>query len=138
MGIAHAVSTRATCNKRQVGCVLVVDRRIIATGYNGSLPGQPHCNDVGCELNPAGKCTRTVHAELNALLQCAMHGVASKGAVAYVTAIPCAECCKALIQAGIIRIVCEASRMCTSIEKVMTARDIAGSSGVPLTIREVG
>ena len=104
--IAREVSTRATCDRRHVGCVLVRDKCILATGYNGSLRGLPHCNEpgVGCFMED-GHCTRTVHAEANAIAQAARNGVRLDGATAYVTAFPCWPCFKLLVQAGIARIV---------------------------------
>jgi dCMP deaminase len=102
--IAELAALRSTCPRRQVGAVLVRDQRIIATGYNGSLRGQPHCTEVGC-LMVGGHCRRTVHAEMNALLQCAFHGAASRGSTLYTTAFPCLECAKALVQAGVERVV---------------------------------
>ena len=105
LDIASVVSQRSTCNRKQVGCVLVRDNRILATGYGGSIAGQPHCLDVGCDIDPkTGGCIRTVHAEVNAILQCAKHGVSTQDATAYVTLSPCSACFKALANAGIKRI----------------------------------
>lgn len=95
------VATRATCDRLHVGCVLVKDRRILATGYNGSVVGEPHCDDVGHEV-VAGHCQRTVHAESNAIAQAARHGISVDGATAYVTHQPCPNCDKLLRNAGII------------------------------------
>ncbi len=102
--MAMLVSERATCPRMHVGCVLVRDKQILATGYNGSLPGQPHCYDVGCMIED-GHCIRTIHAEMNAIIQCALHGVTTEGATAYVTNMPCTNCTKALIGAGIKEVV---------------------------------
>ncbi len=102
--MAMLVSERATCPRMHVGAVLVRDKRILATGYNGSLPGQPHCYDVGCMIED-GHCIRTIHAEMNAIIQCAIHGVSTEGATAYVTNMPCTNCTKALIGAGIKEVV---------------------------------
>ncbi len=102
--MAELVATRSTCLRLQVGAVLVRQERVIATGYNGSLRGQPHCAEVGC-LMVNGHCRRTVHAELNALLQCAFHGSASSGTVLFSTTFPCLDCAKALVQAGVRRVV---------------------------------
>ena len=104
LGLAREVSTRATCDRSKVGCVLVVGRDIVATGYNGSLSGAPHCDDVGHRM-VEGKCTRTVHAEANAIARAAKRGTATDGATAYVTRLPCEVCCKLLISAGVKRIV---------------------------------
>ncbi|WP_372588403.1 deoxycytidylate deaminase [Priestia megaterium] len=98
------VATRSTCDRLSVGCLLVKDNRIIATGYNGSISGAPHCDDVGHLMYENG-CKRTVHAEMNALLQCAKYGVSANGATAYCNHFPCPDCMKSLNQAGIKRIV---------------------------------
>ncbi len=102
--LAMLVSERATCPRMHCGCVLVKDKRILATGYNGSLPGQPHCEDEGC-LIVNNHCVRTIHAEMNALMQCSVHGISTLGASAYVTNLPCTNCAKSLIAAGIKEIV---------------------------------
>jgi dCMP deaminase len=99
--IAREVSTRATCSRRSVGCVLVRDKKILATGYNGSIRGLAHCTDVGC-LMEEGHCVRTVHAEANAIIQAAQ---SLEGATAYVTSLPCWSCFRMLAQARITRIV---------------------------------
>ncbi|HPN38249.1 MAG TPA: cytidine/deoxycytidylate deaminase family protein [Melioribacteraceae bacterium] len=102
--LAMLVSERATCPRMHCGCVLVKDKRILSTGYNGSIPGDGHCEDDGCIIEDH-HCIRTIHAEMNALLQCSIHGVSTKGATAYVTNMPCTNCAKALIAAGIVEIV---------------------------------
>ena len=102
--IAATVSGRSTCLRRSVGAVLVRDRRILATGYNGSPEGLPHCTDVGC-LIIDGHCVRTLHAEQNALLQAAAHGVSTEGSTIYVTSEPCLQCTKMLLNARVRRIV---------------------------------
>lgn len=102
--MARLAAARATCPRRRVGCVLVRDNRLIATGYNGAVRGAPHCDDVGC-LMADGHCVRTVHAELNALLQCAVTGVSSAGSTLYCTDFPCVACAKALVQAGIEKVI---------------------------------
>ena len=102
--ITTAVANRATCPRLKVGCTLVKDKRIIATGYNGSPSGAPHCTEVGCEMRDRS-CVRTIHAEQNAINQCAKYGVDTNGCTAYVTHQPCLNCTKTLIQAGVKRIV---------------------------------
>jgi dCMP deaminase len=102
--LAMLASERSTCPRMHCGCVLVKDRFVLATGYNGSLPGHPHCEDVGC-LVVDNHCVRTNHAEVNALVQAAIHGINTKGATAYITNMSCTTCAKALIAAGIIRVV---------------------------------
>ena len=113
MQIAHLVATRATCPRRQVGAVIVRDRRILATGYNGAPKGLSHCPPegdkhewpLGCMR--AGHCIRSLHAEQNALLQAAMIGVPCEGATFYVTCQPCNSCAKMIINAGITRVIYE-------------------------------
>ena len=102
--LAMLASERATCPRLHCGCILVKDRFVLATGYNGSLPGQPHCEDVGC-LIVDNHCVRTNHAEINALVQATTHGVNIKGSTAYITNMSCTTCAKALIAAGINRVV---------------------------------
>ena len=104
MKIAFAVSERSTCDRAFVGCVLVLDKRILTTGFNGSPAGQPHCDEVG-HLLVEGHCVRTIHAEQNAIIQAALHGVSTRGCTCYVTHFPCINCTKALINAGIHRLV---------------------------------
>ena len=103
MEIAEKVSERATCDRLRVGCILVKDKRIICSGYNGSLPKQNHCDDVG-HLMIDGHCLRTCHAEVGCLYQAAKFGISTDGAVAYVNWHPCFECLKALIMSGIKKI----------------------------------
>ena len=93
MDMARMVATRATCDRKQVGAVIVRDRRTIASGYNGSVSGDVHCEDHGCKVVD-GHCIRTVHAESNAILQCAKFGVSTDGATLYVTHFPCLQCTK--------------------------------------------
>jgi len=102
--LAMLASERATCPRMHCGCVLVKNKDVIATGYNGSIPGDLHCEDVGC-LVMDNHCVRTVHAEMNAVVQAAKRGHAVEGATAYVTNMPCTTCAKALITAGIKRVV---------------------------------
>lgn len=102
--VAMLVSERATCPRMHCGCVLVRDKRILATGYNGSIPGADHCEDVGCMIVD-NHCVRTIHAEMNAILQCSIHGISTEGASAYVTNMPCTNCAKALIGAGIKEVI---------------------------------
>lgn len=102
--LAMLASERSTCPRMHCGCVLVKDRFVLATGYNGSIPGLPHCEDVGC-LIVENHCVRTNHAEINSLVQAATHGVSIKGATAYITNMSCTTCAKALIAAGIVRVV---------------------------------
>lgn len=104
--LASVVAKRSTCNRKKVGCVLTRDNRILATGYAGSIRGQPHCTDVGCDIDPTTSgCVRSVHAEMNALAQAASHGVSTNGATAYITMSPCLWCFKTLVNSGIARFV---------------------------------
>lgn len=100
MAQSHLLALRSTCTRLMVGATIVRDKRIIAGGYNGSVSGSMHCIDDGCYVID-GHCVRTVHAEANALLQCAKFGVPTEGADVYVTHFPCLQCCKQLIQSGI-------------------------------------
>ncbi|TDT62384.1 deoxycytidylate deaminase [Fonticella tunisiensis] len=104
MQLAEMVATRGTCDRANVGAVIVnSDNRIVATGYNGSISGNPHCDEVGHTMRD-GHCIATIHAEINALLYCAKEGIAVKNCTIYVTHFPCLNCTKALIQAGIKRL----------------------------------
>lgn len=97
------LALRSTCTRLEVGATLVKDKRVIAGGYNGSVSGDDHCIDEGCYVVD-GHCIRTIHAEMNALLQCAKLGVSTDGAEIYVTHFPCLHCTKAILQAGIQKI----------------------------------
>ena len=99
--LAHMVALRGTCDRAYVGCVLVNgENRIISTGYNGSIKGNPHCDEVGHTMRD-GHCIATIHAEMNALLYCAKEGIPVKNSICYVTHFPCLNWTKSLIQAGI-------------------------------------
>lgn len=104
MNIAEVVASRSTCPRKFVGSVIVRDKTILSTGYNGSIRGLPHCTDVGCMMEN-GHCVATVHAEANAVVQAAKNGVTIAGASIYVTASPCWNCFKIIANAGITRIV---------------------------------
>ena len=112
--ITHLVATRSTCLRRQVGALLVKERNILSTGYNGTPSGISHCEQVGCLRErlkvPSGErheLCRGLHAEQNAIIQAARHGVNIDGATLYCTTMPCVICTKMLINAGIQRIVFE-------------------------------
>ena len=102
--LAMLASERATCPRMHCGCVLVKNKNVISTGYNGSIPGDEHCEDAGCMMVD-NHCVRTVHAEMNALVQAARRGNAVDGASAYVTNMPCTTCAKSLVTAGVKRVV---------------------------------
>jgi dCMP deaminase len=104
MAIAQEVATRSTCDRKHVGAVIVRDKMILTTGYNGSIRGLAHCDDEG-HLMEEGHCVRTVHAEANAIVQAASNGVRVSGADIYVTASPCFGCFKLIANAGLGRIV---------------------------------
>ncbi|HOU36048.1 MAG TPA: dCMP deaminase family protein [Candidatus Omnitrophota bacterium] len=112
MQIAHLVSQRATCLRRRVGAVIVKDKRMLATGYNGAPSGLSHCLETGCLRDrlkiPSGQrheLCRGLHAEQNAIIQASLYGTSVKGSTAYVTNQPCIICAKMLINAGITEIV---------------------------------
>lgn len=103
MNLAIQAATRSTCPRKAVGAVIVRDRAVLATGYNGSIRGLAHCTETGCMMEN-NHCVRTVHAEANAILQAAKHGVRLEGAEVYVTASPCWDCFKLIANAGITRV----------------------------------
>lgn len=111
MDIVTLVSRRSTCLRRSVGAILVKDKRILATGYNGAPSGLRHCLEVGClreQMNIRSgerhELCRGLHAEQNAIIQSALHGVSLKGATLYCTNHPCIICAKMIINAGIVRV----------------------------------
>ena len=112
MDITRMVATRSTCLRRAVGAILVHDKRIIASGYNGGPSGLAHCLDIGCLREKLGipsgqqhELCRGIHAEQNAIIQAARYGVSIEGSVLYCTTQPCTQCTKMLINAGITEIV---------------------------------
>jgi len=114
MDITHLVAKRSTCLRRQVGAVLVRDKKILATGYNGAPSGLEHCLEIGCLRErlgiPSGErheLCRGLHAEQNAIIQAAYHGVGIRGATLYCTNHPCIICSKMIINAGIQKIIFE-------------------------------
>lgn len=110
MHIAEVVASRATCDRKSVGAVIVVNKTLVSTGYNGAPRGMPECDEVGHELKEMGgrqSCVRTVHGEANALIQAARTGARVEGGTIYTTASPCYDCLKLIINAGIVRVVCK-------------------------------
>jgi dCMP deaminase len=103
MQIAEVVATRSTCPRKYVGAVIVRDKTILSTGYNGSIRGMPHCSDVG-HMMENDHCVATIHAEANAIIQAAKNGVMIEGGTIYVTASPCWICFKQIANAGLRRI----------------------------------
>jgi dCMP deaminase len=131
MEITHLVAKRSTCLRRQVGAVLVKDKNILATGYNGAPSGVAHCLDVGCLREQLGipsgqrhELCRGLHAEQNAIIQAARHGTNIDGATLYSTTMPCIICSKMIINAGINRVVYEEGYADT------LAAELIGESGV--------
>jgi dCMP deaminase len=112
MEIAQTISRRATCLRRQMGALLVRDKRILTTGYNGAPAGLPHCEETGCLRQQLGipsgerqELCRALHAEQNAIILAAQHGISLAGATLYCTHQPCITCSKMLINAGVKRVV---------------------------------
>jgi dCMP deaminase len=105
VGVAFQFSRRSTCPRKSVGAVLVRDNRIVAHGYNGAPPGQPHCTEVGCDISPQGGCQRALHAELNAITYAARKGVRTEDSTMYLTLAPCESCAKLMVTAGIGRLI---------------------------------
>ena len=132
MDIAHVVSSRSTCPRKHVGSVIVRDKTILSTGYNGSVRGLPHCDEVG-HMMVDGHCVRTIHAEVNALIQAAKNGTRVDGATIYVTASPCWSCFKSICNAGIARIVFDEFYRDDRIFEVANALNIklVGMTGEP-------
>ena len=100
MNIARQAATRSTCDRKQIGAVIVRDRTILSTGYNGSIRGMPHCDEVGHDMEN-DHCVATIHAEANAIIQAAKNGVNINGAEIYTTASPCWSCFKLIANSGI-------------------------------------
>jgi dCMP deaminase len=103
MNIARQAATRSTCDRKHVGAVIVRDKTILSTGYNGSIRGMPHCDEVG-HLLENDHCVATVHAEANAIIQAAKNGVGIAGGEIYTTASPCWNCFQLIANAGIVRV----------------------------------
>lgn len=127
MTITRQVAERSTCARAKVGAVIVRDKNILATGYNGSASGMPHCIDVGClvykSTTPTGEtvenCFRTIHAEINAIAQAAKNGATIRDADIYITHTPCIHCFKVLINTGIVRICYERPYKIETIEPLL-------------------
>jgi dCMP deaminase len=131
MAQAKLISLRGTCSRLFVGSVITRDKRVIAGGYNGSISGDVHCTEVGCKVVD-GHCVRTIHAEQNALMQCAKFGVPTEGAEIYVTHFPCLHCTKLIIQAGIKHIYYE-----TPYRVNEYSQELLAQAGVELSKIEV-
>lgn len=137
MNIAKAVALRATCDRGRSGAVIVKDKRILTTGYVGAPVGLKHCDEVGHLLRKAihengsetQHCIRTTHAEMNAIVQAARHGISINGATLYCKMEPCLDCAKAIINAGIVRVVCE-----KKYHAAQDTRDFFQKAGVELFV----
>lgn len=129
MRIANEVSSRATCDRKHVGCVIVRARNILATGYNGSISGQPHCDEAG-HMMVENNCVRTIHAEINAIASSAKNGVSLAGSSAYITAFPCWNCFKVLANVGITHIYyCENYKIDENILEI--------AKSIPIKIKQI-
>ena len=132
MTITRQVAERSTCTRAKVGAVIVRDKNILATGYNGAPAGLPHCLDVGClvyrSTTPTGEveenCFRCIHAEINAIAQAAKNGAGIRDADIYITHTPCIHCFKVLINTGIKRIFYEKPYKLHTIEDLLPYTDV--------------
>jgi dCMP deaminase len=132
MTITRQVAERSTCNRAKVGAVIVRDRNIVATGYNGSPAGLPHCTEAGCLVyssrTPSGEmeenCFRTIHAEINAIAQAAKNGASIRDADIYITHTPCIHCFKVLLNTGIRRIYYEREYKLHTLEEMLKHTDV--------------
>jgi len=130
--ITRQVAERSTCKRAKVGAVIVRDKNILATGYNGAPAGLAHCTEVGCLIyeskTPSGdieeNCYRTIHAEINAIAQAAKNGVSIRDAAIYVTHTPCIHCMKVLINTGIKQIFYERDYKATTVRDLLASTDV--------------
>jgi len=127
MTITRQVAERSTCNRAKVGAVIVRDKNILATGYNGAPAGMPHCTEMGCLVyqskTPTGdieeNCFRTIHAEINAIAQAAKNGSSIKDGAIYITHTPCIHCIKVLVNTGIKDIYYESPYKLQTLEEIL-------------------
>jgi dCMP deaminase len=129
MQLARAASTRATCERRHVGCVIVRDRRVISTGYNASIRGMEHCDSAG-HMIVNGECIRALHAEENAIVNSAKHGVSIEQSVLYTTHFPCWNCFRKIANAGIVQIIYDEFKFGGITREIL---DVMLSVGINLT-----
>jgi len=130
--ITRQVAERSTCKRAKVGAVIVRDKNILATGYNGAPAGLAHCTEVGCRIyeskTPSGEieenCYRTIHAEINAIAQAAKNGVSIRDAAIYVTHTPCIHCMKVLINTGITQIFYERDYKANTVRDLLASTDV--------------
>ena len=139
MLITRQVADRSTCNRAKVGAVIVRDKNILATGYNGAPAGLPHCLDVGCLIyesrTPSGEveqnCFRCIHAEINAIAQAAKNGATIRDADIYITHTPCIHCLKVLINTGIRRVYYEREYKRHTLDDLLRSSDVQIERVVP-------
>jgi len=130
--ITRQVAERSTCTRAKVGAVIVRDKSILATGYNGAPSGMPHCFDVGCLVyrsqTPSGEieenCWRTIHAEINAIAQAARNGAAIRDASVYITHSPCIHCLKTLVNTGIKNVYYEKPYKLATLDEILRYTDV--------------
>jgi len=135
--LSQIVAERATCDRGKSGCVIVKDKRILSTGYVGSPPGMPHCDEAGHLMkkvfdedgNVSLHCARTIHAEQNAIMQAAKFGTSVEGATIYLKMEPCRTCAMMIISSGIKKVVCE-----RKYHAGQETRDLFKDAGVELTV----
>lgn len=133
MEIARTWAKRSTCLRRQVGAVLVRDNRIIASGYNGQPTGATHCTsclreELGIPSGQRYEISRSIHAEQNAIIQCALHGISTKDSILYVTtSYPCFICSKMIVQAGIIKVVTD-----PAVKVFPESAEVFQAAGIPV------
>jgi dCMP deaminase len=132
MDMVDVVATRATCDRKHIGAVIVRDRIVLCTGYNGSIRGSSHCDEVG-HMMDNGHCIRTVHAEANALVQAARTGVSVNKAMMYTTSLPCWFCFKLIANAGITRVVIR-SEFLNYQSKDSSTGPMFSDAGIELTV----
>jgi dCMP deaminase len=137
MEIAKMWAKQSTCSARVAVGAVIVNKfgQVIASGYNGSPRGHPHCDEVGCDLDALGHCKRAIHAELNAILQCARVGVSCDDCFIYITHSPCPRCSLMIAQSGIIRVVYD-----NQYGDLTDSSDILAVSRIPMVpfVKEVG
>jgi dCMP deaminase len=139
LNIVDTVSERSTCDRGKAGAVIVKDRRILSTGYAGSPPGQPHCDDAGHMMRRvvdendhiSQHCVRTIHAEANALVQAAKFGIPVEGATMYTRFEPCYACAMLIVGAGISRVVAK-----TKYHAANESRTLLQNAGIELVVVE--
>ncbi len=139
MTITRQVAERSTCARAKVGAVIVRDKNILATGYNGAPAGLPHCTDVGCLIyqsrTPSGEieenCFRTIHAEINAIAQAAKNGASIRDADIYITHTPCIHCLKVLVNTGIRRVYYEREYKRHTLAEILRYTDVTLEQVVP-------